>query len=262
MSAPYYTTLVTDFMSQMDGMTSSFLVDNFQALAAYMAAPVAAMSTLYIIVKGYLIHAGIVQTNTNTFLKMAFTIGLINMFALNWLYFSDYFVGLFLHCASNISSVGANKWFNFPHAVASGSGINDALQTVLTESVDTGVQIMKQGSYRNWMPLFIGLGFVGGGTLVVGLSLIELAMIKFSLSLLLSMGPLFIACCFFEQTKGFYKSWIGVLAGFSFALIFTGMTMGMAMKWMHWVVGTGQSGDSFELRIYTLVPLALVVFLR
>lgn len=261
MSTPYYSTLVAEFLNKMDGMTSSFLVDNYQALATYMAAPVAVFSTLYIVIHGYLITMGMVQTNTSTFLKMAFTIGLINMFALNWLYFSDYFVGIFLHCASSISSLGASKFFHVPQGFSQSSAINEALQTVLTESVDTGVEIMKQGSYRNWMPLFIGLGFIGGGTLVVGVAMIELSMIKFCLCLLLSMGPLFISMCFFEQTKGFYKTWLGILAGFSFALIFSGMTVGMAMHWMHWVVGTAQGGASFELKIYTWVPLALVVFL-
>ncbi|MGC1183146.1 type IV secretion system protein [Legionella sp.] len=261
MSAPYYTTLVAEFMNKMDAMTTSFLTTNYQALATYMAAPIAALSTLYIIIQGYLINAGVVQTNTNSFLKMAFTIGLINMFALNWLYFSDYFVGLFLHCASSISHVVATSSFHVPPAFDSGSGVNDALQTVLTESVNTGVEIMKQGSYRNWAPLFIGWNFILGGTAVVGFALIEVALIKFCLCMLLSMGPLFIAFCFFEQTKGFYKAWIGFLSGFSFALIFSGLMVGMAMNWMHWVVGSGQGTDAIDLKIATLVPLAFVVLL-
>lgn len=259
MSAPYYTTLVAEFMNKMDAMTTSFLSTNYQALATYMAAPIAALSTLYIIIQGYLINAGVVQTNTNTFLKMAFTIGFINLFALNWLYFNDYFVGLFLHCASSISHVVATSSFHVPLAFDSGAGANDALQTVLTESVNTGVEIMKQGSYRNWAPLFIGWNFMLGGTVVVGFALIEMALIKFCLCMLLSMAPLFIAFCFFEQTKSFFKAWIGFLSGFSFALIFSGLMVGMAMNWMHWVVGTGQGVD--ELKVATLVPLALVVLL-
>ena len=259
MSAPNYTTLVVDFLNQMDAMTSSFLVENYQALALYMATPIALLSTLYLIMTGYLVLMGTVGMSTKSFMKMAITIGLVNMFALNWLYFSDYFVALFLTVASEISSVGANSHlFQFPHLSSTGTGINDALQSVLIESVEVGVQAMKHGSYINWMPLFIGMNFIGGGTLIVALAAIELSMIKFFICLLLSTGPLFIALMLFEQTKSAFKVWLSILAGFSFALIFLGVTLGMSMHWMHWVVGGLHAEVQLDLKIYTLVPLYLV----
>ena len=267
MTAPIYTTLVADFLNKMDQMTNSFLVDNYQVLATYMATPIALMSTLYIVLMGYLVLTGKVKLSNQAFLKLALTIGFVNMFALNWLYFSDYFVGLFLKGASEISSLGANShFFQFAHSVSTGSGINDALQTVLTECVDVGIKIMGHGGYTNWMPLFIGFNFIGGGAAIVALALIEVSMIKFFICLLLSIAPLFIAFYLFDETKSFYKTWLSVITGFSFALIFSGMTIGMAMNWMHWVVGGLHEGDQFDLKLYTLVPLffvellALVVF--
>jgi type IV secretion system protein VirB6 len=262
MTAPIYNTLVTDFLNKMDEMTSSFLVDNYQILATYMATPIALMSTLYIVLMGYLVLTGTAKLSTQAFLKLALTIGFVNMFALNWLYFSDYFVGLFLNGASQISSLGANShYFQFAHSVSTGSGINDALQTVLTESVDVGIKIMGHGGYTNWMPLFIGFNFIGGGAAIVALALIEVSMIKFFICLLLSTGPLFIAFYLFNETKSFFKTWLSVITGFSFALIYSGMTIGMAMNWMHWVVGGLQKGDRFDLKLYTLVPLFFVEIL-
>ena len=262
MSAPVYNTLVVDFLDKMDEMTHSFLTENYQALATYMATPIALLSTLYIVIMGYLVLMGTIEMSTKSFMKLAITIGLVNMFALNWLYFSDYFVALFLTTASEISSVGANSHlFQFPHLSGTGTGINDALQTVLIESVEVGVNVMGHGGYTNWMPLFIGLNFLGGGTAIVALAAIELSMIKFFICLLLSTGPLFIAFYLFELTKSIFKSWVSVLAGFSFALIFLGITLGMSMHWMHWVVGGLHADAEFDLKIYTLVPLYLVEIL-
>ena len=262
MSAPTYDTLVVDFLNKMDEMTSSFLVENYQALAIYMATPIALLSTLYLVITGYLVLMGTIQMSTKSFMKMAITIGLVNMFALNWLYFSDYFVALFLTVASEISSVGANSHlFQVPHLSGTGTGINDALQTVLIESVEVGIKAMGHGGYTNWMPLLIGLNFIGGGTAIVALAAIELSMIKFFICLLLSTGPLFIALFMFEQTKSAFKVWVSILAGFSFALIFLGITLGMSMHWMHWVVGGLNAEGPLDLKVYTLVPLYLVEIL-
>ena len=257
-----YTTVIVDFLNQMDAMTSSFLVENYQALAVYMATPIALLSTLYLVITGYLVLMGTVSMSTKSFMKMVITIGSVNMFALNWLLFSDYFVALFLTVASEISSVGANSHlFQFPHLSSTGTGINDALQSVLIESVEVGVQAMQQGGYTTWMPLFIGMNFMGGATVIVALAAIELSMIKFFICLLLSTAPLFITLLLFEQTKSAFKVWISILSGFSFALIFLGVTLGMSMHWMHWVVGGLHADAQLDLKIYTLVPLYLVEIL-
>lgn len=257
-----YDTLVGDFSSKMDDMTQTFLSDNYHILASYMATPIALMSTLYLVIMGYLVLMGTVKMDTRAFLKMAFTIGFVNLFALNWLYFSDFFVGLFLTAASEISSLGSNShFFQFPHLSSTGSGINDGMQTVLTESVHVGMKIMGHGGYTNWLPLSIGLFFILCGATIVALALIEVSMIKFFICLLLSTAPLFISFYLFEETKSAFKTWLSLLAGFSFALIFVGMTIGMAMNWMHWVVGDLYQTEVFDLRFYTTVPLIFVSIL-
>lgn len=259
---PVYNTLVVDFLRKIDEMTLSFLAENYQALAHYMATPIALLCTLYLVITGYLVLTGKITMSTESFLKMAFTIGGVNLFALNWLIFSDYFVALFLNTASELASVGTNSHlFQFPHLAGTGTGINDALQTVLIESVEVGVKAMSQGGYTNWMPLLIGLNFMGGGTVIVALAAIETSIIKFFICLLLSTAPLFIALYLTEITKPSFRVWLSLLAGFSFALIFSGFIIGMAMYWMHWVVGGLHANDDLELKVFTLVPLFFVEIL-
>jgi type IV secretory pathway VirB6-like protein len=262
MTMPSYTTVVVDLLNQTDAMTSEFLVDNYQAMASYMAAPLGVACTLYIVLTGYLVLTGYSNIGMKEFSKIAFTIGFVYTFALNWLMYSDYFVALFQTAASEISSIGVNKGlFKIPLLSSTGATINDTLQTVLIESVDVGVQAMKQGSYRNWMPLLVGLNFIGGGTFIVALATIEVAMLKFFSSLLLSTGPLFIGLALFEQTKGAFKAWLSLLTGFAFALIFAGLAVGMSMKWMHWVVGSVSPEEALTLKWHTIVPLVFVEIL-
>ena len=256
MTMPSYTTVVVDLLNQTDAMTSAFLVENYQAMATYMAAPIGIACTLYLVLTGYLVLMGFSNMGTKEFLKIAFTIGFVYTFGLNWLMFSDYFVALFQTVASEISSVGAKgHLFQIPLLSGSGAGINGTLQTVLTESVDVGVKAMTQGGYTDWMPLLVGLCFIVGGTFIVALAAIEVAMLKFFSSLLLSTAPLFIGLALFNETKGAFKTWLSLLAGLSFALIFVGLAIGMSMSWMHWVVGSVSPEEALELRMYTIVPL-------
>ena len=268
MATESYSTVAIHFLSKMDEMTSTFLVDNYRALADYMAAPIAVACTLYLVITGYLVLQGTIRMSTKAFMRVALTIGFVNMFALNWLYFQPYFVDLFLTAASEVSSVGANSHlFSFPYLTSSGAGINDALQTVLIECVEVGIRAMQHGGYTNWMPLLVGINFMGGGSLIVALAAIEIAVIKFVLCLLLSTAPLFISLFIFNETKPAFKVWLSLLASFSFALIFAGITLGMCMHWMHWVVGGLHADTALDLKMYTIVPLffvevlSMVVFL-
>jgi type IV secretion system protein VirB6 len=48
-----------------------------------------------------------------------------------------------------------------------------------------------------------------------------LALSKIALSILLALGPLFIALLFFETTKRFFEAWIAQLANYAFVTILT-----------------------------------------
>ena len=69
--------------------------------------------------------------------------------------------------------------------------------------------------------------------LIVGLTAIYamflLALSKIALSILLALGPLFIALLFFETTKRFFESWIAQLANYAFVTILTVMVAALMM---------------------------------
>ncbi|MGH8306170.1 MAG: type IV secretion system protein, partial [Steroidobacteraceae bacterium] len=69
--------------------------------------------------------------------------------------------------------------------------------------------------------------------LIVGLTAIYamflLALSKIALSILLALGPLFIALLFFESTKRFFEAWIAQLANYAFVTILTVLVAALLM---------------------------------
>lgn len=260
---PSFKTIIVDLLMQTDAMTKKFLVNNFNVLADYMAAPLAAASILYIVLTGYFILSGYLTMSAKEYIKVVVTIGLVYMFGLNYMWFSSVFVALFQDAVSHLSTVGIDA-FTLPH-LTSASGINDALQSVLIEAVEVGGKISDQGSFRNLPPYLVAIYFIYGCTAVVSIAMIEIICFKFFTSLLLAAGPLFISFYLFNATREFFKRWLSLLSGFAFALIFSGFAIGMSLNWMHWVIGdlyiNVKANKLGEINWYTPIPLVLVELL-
>ena len=69
--------------------------------------------------------------------------------------------------------------------------------------------------------------FIVGVTAIYAMFLLALS--KIALSILLALGPLFIALLFFETTKRFFESWIAQLANYAFITILTVMVSALMM---------------------------------
>ena len=86
---------------------------------------------------------------------------------------------------------------------------------------------MAKGGFTDWLPYFIGLSFMIGGTIVVALAAVEIIVVKLYIAMLLAVAPFFIACLLFPQTKGQFDGWLAQLKGFSIALILLGVAIGL-----------------------------------
>ena len=76
------------------------------------------------------------------------------------------------------------------------------------------------------------------GSITLGLAFIEIVIAKLMLAVTLCTAPLFILFTLFEQTKTFFERWLGVLAGFSFVLIFVSSVVGLCIHLLHWVTSS------------------------
>src|SRR5205085_7730636 len=69
---------------------------------------------------------------------------------------------------------------------------------------------------------------------IVGLTAIYamflLALSKIALSVLLALGPLYIALLFFETTKRFFEAWVAQLANYAFVALLTVLVAALMMQ--------------------------------
>lgn len=262
MDIPSYSTIIISLIAKIDLVTQNFVATGFQSLADYLEKPAALAATLMIVLVGYGMLHGLIDMSIKTFNRLALTLGAVYALAFSWVEFNAYFINLFLHAANDIAGVMVQgKLFSFPFLPGTGQGLNAALQTVLIESVKVGGWVMSKGGFTDWIPYFIGLAFMLGGTVVVALAAIELIVVKLYLAMLMAVAPFFICCLMFPQTKGQFDGWLAQIKGFSIALILLGVGVGLCMYLMHWVVGGYYVQQALGIKIYSVVPLIIASLL-
>jgi|GEM_PF-5647871 len=262
MEIPTYSTVIISLIAKIDAVTQRFIASGFQSLGDYLEKPAALAATLMIILVGYGILHGFIDMSLKTFNRLALTIGGVYVLAFSWVQFNTYFITLFLHAANEIAGVMVQgKLFNFPFLPNTGSGLNAALQTVLIESVKVGGWVMSKGGFTDWIPYFIGLLFMIGGSVVVAIAAIEIIVVKLYLAMLMAVAPFFLCCLMFPQTKGLFDGWLTQLKGFSIALILLGVGVGLCMYLMHWMVGGYYAQHAIGIKIYSVVPLIIASLL-
>jgi type IV secretion system protein VirB6 len=126
--------------------------------------------------------------------------------------------------------------FNAPGQLAAGVlGAYDSIDIVdqiLFSGGDTASLLIQKGGVFNGDFSYYIAGFavyaVVGLTAIYAMFLLSLS--KIALSILLSLGPLFIALLFFQTTKRFFESWIAQLANYAFITLLTVMVAALMLN--------------------------------
>lgn len=254
MSELTYSNLIASVGAQIDVLTAHFAFNGYNALAAYLMAPLATACILYITLYGMGLTFGTMKGSFEELSKSAIKIGLIYMFAMNWGYFSQYIVALFETAASELGAIILQS--NPMQGAITGTDVNGALQQVLNQVVQLGHTIEGQGALRHPLPYLIALLDWGFGGAIITLCFIELVTAKVMLAILFCVAPLFIIFALFSQTKSFFEKWLGALAGFAFVLVLVSAATAFAMSLMSWSMGLlgGEVGVGW-------IPLAFTAIL-
>ncbi|MDP3559979.1 MAG: type IV secretion system protein [Legionellaceae bacterium] len=256
MSSLQLDTFVVSLAGEIDRLTNHFVFDGYSALASLLKAPLGAMIVLYIILMGYSITRGLIQTPQQELFKFTIRAGLIYMCAMNWDFFSSHVRDLFVTGSESI----ATTLMQAVHKKASSGSINQGLQNVLNEILTLGGNLFESGNFRKLTPYFAGIMVFFSGAVTVGLAFIEIVIAKLMLSVTLCTAPLFILFTLFEQTKSIFDRWLGVLVGFSLVLIFVSSVVGLCIHLLHWIA-SGMFTSSEQLSVAIWVPLFIVACL-
>lgn len=201
-----------EFNVWLNAILLSYVGDNATRVAGALQPAIVTMAVLYVMVWGYLQLTGGIEEPLVTGLKRILTLALILGAALHlWLY----------------HSVIVDTFFSAPGQLAAAViGAPDSV-TVVDQIIfagdDAGSALLQKGGILNGDFSFYIAGFAV--YLIVGLTAIYtiflLTLSRIALSILLVLGPLFIALLFFETTKRFFEAWIAQMANYAFVAILT-----------------------------------------
>ena len=200
------------FSAWLDGLLATYIGDNTARIAGILEPAVLTAATVYVMIWGYLQLTGKIEEPFIIGVKRIILMVVILGGALDlWLY-NDLIVDTF---------------FRAPGELAAGiSGAYDAIgivdQIIFSGGDAASLLLQKGGIFGSDLSYYLA-GFAV--YLIVALTAVYtmflLALSKIALSILLALGPLFIAFLFFETTKRFFEAWIAQLANYAFVTLLT-----------------------------------------
>lgn len=210
-----------EFNVWLNTILANYIGDNTARIANALEPAIVTLAVLYIIVWGYLQLTGKVEEPFIAGVKRLFMLAVILGVSLSlWFY----------------NAVIVDTVFNAPgQFAASIIGAYDSV-TVVDQILFSGddaasLLIQKGGIFDGDFSYYLA-GFAVH--LIVGLTAIYtiflLTLSRIALSVLLALGPLFIALLFFETTKRFFEAWIAQLANYAFITILTVLVAALMMR--------------------------------
>lgn len=204
------------FWTWLNGQLASYIGENTARVASIIEPAVVTLGTVYVMIWGYLQLTGRIDEPFAAGVKRIVTLAVILGVGLHlWLY----------------NTLLVDTFYNAPTQFAAAVvGASDPVQTIDSIWSQGGAvadQLFRNGSGGT----IVGhLGAMLVGTLVwllVGLlcvyTMFLLALASVSLSVLLALGPLFIALLLFDSTRRFFEAWLAQLANYALITILTVM---------------------------------------
>lgn len=217
-----------EFTAWLNNILSLYIAANTARVAAILEPVVVTLAVLYTIVWGYLHMTGKLEEPFVDGVKKIVVLVIIVAGSLQLWMYNELIVDTFFIAPGNFAAliVGA-----FDHV-----GVVDEIQLA---GGDAASLLMARGGLLDGNIAFYLAGFLVhimvGATVVYTAFLLSLS--RIALSVLLAIGPLFIALLFFETTKRFFESWVAQLANYALITILTVM---VAALMLHVVSQTAQ----------------------
>jgi len=201
-----------EFNAWLTKILATYIGDNTARMAAVLEPTIVTLAVLYVVVWGYLHLMGKIEEPFVTGVKRLIVLAVILGVSLSlWLY----------------NSVIVDTFFNAPTQLAAaavgGYDSISAVDGILAWGGDAAYLLIRKGGILEGNFSFYLAGFavhlIVGMTVIYTIFLMTLS--RIALSVLLALGPLFIAFLFFETTKRFFESWIAQMANYAFITILT-----------------------------------------
>ena len=209
-----------EFNVWLNGLLATYIGTNTARVAAALEPTIVTLAVVYVMIWGYLQLMGRIDEPLVTGLKRILTLAIILGVALHlWLY-NELIVDTFFSAPSALAA----------RVIGASDSVTIVDQIILSGDDAASLLLKKGGLWHGDVAYYIA-GFAV--YLIVGLTAIYtiflLTLSRIALSILLALGPLFVALLFFDTTKRFFESWVAQLANYAFVTILTVLVAALMM---------------------------------
>ncbi|MBA8862729.1 type IV secretion system protein VirB6 [Ochrobactrum anthropi] len=243
------TTVFTDMEKIMLAPVESFIDSGVNGLSGYLTGPLTVATTIYIVLYGYLVLKGTIQEPLMDFVFKCMKITIIVMLATKAGEYNTYVKSLFFEslpneigAALNVSETGINGFDAL---------IDKALAAASTLWANAG---MGPGIVFD---AIICIVIIIIATLVAVIGFIVGFYAKIALSLVLALGPVFIALALFNGTRRFTEGWIGQLANYTILQILSVAVGTLIVQSLLTMIDKASSLNEAMTAMVTFVSIAL-----
>jgi type IV secretion system protein VirB6 len=210
-----------EFNAWLNALLTGYIGDNVARIAAALEPAIVTLGILYVLVWGYLQLTGAIEEPFIGGLKRIITLAVILGCALQlWLY-NSVLVDTFLNAPAQLGAVIVGAFD--PVSI---------VDQILFEGGDAANLLLEKGGLLdgNFAYYLAGIGVY----LIVGLTAVYtiflLALSRIALSVLLALGPIFLALLFFDMTKRFFQAWLAQLANYALISILAVLVAALMLR--------------------------------
>lgn len=234
------------FWSWLNAELASYIGDNTARVASILEPAVITLGTVYVMIWGYLQLTGRIQEPFADGVKRIVTLTIVLGVALHlWLY----------------NTVLVDTFYNAPTEFAAAVvGASDPVQTI--DAIWNSGGAVADQLFRDGGP-WSHLGYTLAGVVVwllVGMlcvyTMFLLALSSVALSVLLALGPFFVALLLFDTTRKFFEAWLAQLANYALITIITVM---IAALMLHLVQSYAQQTQALGTAIQTVDAINMLL---
>ena len=197
-------TIVTDLFTKIDGSFLAFSTNGAARIANAARTPFNTLVTVYVLLWGLAMWRGLIQEPLSDGVLRVLKIVLIGTFALNMGVYTPRIANSIYQTPERLATIIA------PGATTGGAGTS--LDRALAKGVEVGAKFSDAASL--WSPID-GLGLMIQALIVwvftgalIGYATALVVLAKIGLTVVLTLGPIFIALLLFDSTKQFFSGWL------------------------------------------------------
>ena len=242
------------FWTWLNGQLATYIGDNTARLAGALEPAVVTLATVYVMAWGYLHLAGRIEEPVLTGLKRILALAAILGVGLRlWLY-NTVIVDTFYHAPAQLATAmvgSADPVSTIDTIWESGGAVGGSLWD------KAGIMSGNGGFWLGAILVWVLVGML----CVYAMFLIALSNI--ALSILLALGPLFIAMLFFDATRRYFAAWIAQLVNYALIIVLTVMVAALLLQVVQsYATQTAARGAAIlTVDALNMVLIAVLVFL-